>query len=52
VVKTKVIDTYCDDESPIILSTRDVLTDASAKQIGAHNDRGVKKCGWKSGPSK
>jgi hypothetical protein len=51
-VRTKVIDTFCDDESPIILSTRDVLTEGSAKQIGAHNDKGVKKCGWRSGASK
>lgn len=52
VVRTKVVDTFCDDNFPIILSVHDVLVDSSAKQIGAYNEKGVKKCGWKGAPSK
>ena len=52
VVRTKIIDTFCDDNSPIILSIHDILVEASAKQIGAYNEKGVKKCGWKGAPSK
>ena len=52
VVRTKVIDTFCDENSPIILSVHDLLVDKSAQQIGAYNEKGVKKCGWKGAPSK
>ncbi|WP_230972975.1 hypothetical protein [Burkholderia vietnamiensis] len=45
--KTRVVDTACDWTRPIYVSKTDELSDATAKQILAHNQTGAKNCGWK-----
>lgn len=47
VTQTKIVDTSCDWAEPIYVSKTDVLSDATAKQILAHNKAGAAKCGWK-----
>ncbi|KVE29145.1 hypothetical protein WI93_09720 [Burkholderia vietnamiensis] len=47
VTKTRVVDTACDWTRPIYVSKTDELSDATAKQILAHNQTGAKNCGWK-----
>lgn len=47
VTQTKLVDTFCDVEVPIYVSKTDVLSDATAKQILAHNKYGAAKCAWK-----
>lgn len=47
VTKTRIVDTGCDWNDPIYVSKTDVLSDATAKQILAHNKTGAAKCGWK-----
>ncbi|NID14975.1 hypothetical protein HBF32_05775 [Luteibacter yeojuensis] len=37
----------CSAWKPIYVSTKDVLTDATAKAILDHNVTGAKLCGWK-----
>jgi len=43
----KVTDTACDWTKPIYVDKADVLTDATAATILAHNRAGAKVCGWK-----
>lgn len=45
--RTKVIDTACDWTRPIYLDKSDVLSDATARAVLAHNQAGAKECGWK-----
>jgi hypothetical protein len=47
VTKTRIVDTGCDWNDPIFVSKSDVLSDATAKSILAHNRAGAAKCGWK-----
>lgn len=47
VTKTRVIDTSCDWVKPIYLDKADVLSDATAKAILAHDQAGAKNCNWK-----
>ncbi|MBB3011614.1 hypothetical protein [Cupriavidus alkaliphilus] len=47
VTKTRVVDTACDWTRPIYLDKSDVLSDATAKAILAHNQAGAKACNWK-----
>lgn len=47
VVKTRTVDTACDWTKPIYVDKADVLTDATAQTILAHNRAGAKVCGWK-----
>ncbi|WP_186296888.1 hypothetical protein [Cupriavidus campinensis] len=47
IVKTKVVDTACDWTRAIYVDKADVLTDATAEAILAHNRAGAKVCGWK-----
>lgn len=47
VTKTRVVDTSCDWVRPIYLDKMDVLSDATAKAILAHNTAGMKNCNWK-----
>lgn len=47
VVRTVVKDTGCDWTKPLYVDKADVLSDATAKAILAHNETGAKKCGWK-----
>lgn len=46
-VRTRIVDTGCDWNSPIYVSKTDVLSDETAKQVLAHNKAGAAKCGWK-----
>jgi hypothetical protein len=46
VTKTRVTDTACDWTKAIYVSPGDVLSDATAKAILAHNLAGAKICGW------
>ncbi|WP_157384179.1 hypothetical protein [Burkholderia glumae] len=46
--RTKVIDTACNWTKPIYLEKSDVLSDATARAVLAHNQAGAKECGWKS----
>jgi hypothetical protein len=46
-VKTRIIDTGCDWTRPILVNGADVLSDATARQILAHNEAGAKHCGWR-----
>jgi hypothetical protein len=41
------VDTGCDWTKPLYVSKADVLTDATAAAILAHNLAGAKQCGWK-----
>ncbi|WP_157384202.1 hypothetical protein [Burkholderia glumae] len=50
--RTKVIDTGCSWTKPIYLDKADVLTDATASAVLAHNQAGAKECGWKPLSSK
>lgn len=43
----KFIDTGCDWTRPIYVSKTDIVSDGTARQILAHNETGVKRCGWK-----
>ncbi|MBU9378693.1 hypothetical protein KTE93_01060 [Burkholderia gladioli] len=45
--RTKVIDTACSWTKPIYLDKSDVLSDATARAVLAHNQAGAKECGWK-----
>lgn len=47
VTKTRIVDTACDWVKPIYLDKADVLTDATAKAILAHDQAGAKECNWK-----
>jgi len=47
VTKTRIVDTACDWVKPIYLDKTDVLSDATAKAILAHDKAGAKKCNWK-----
>lgn len=47
VTRTRVVDTSCDWVRPIYVSKADVLSDATADAILAHNLAGAKVCGWK-----
>jgi len=47
VTKTRIVDTSCDWVRPIYLDKADVLTDATAKAILAHDQAGAKICNWK-----
>ena len=47
ITKTRVVDTACDWTRPIYLDKSDVLSDATAKAILAHNQAGAKACNWK-----
>ncbi|TDV06077.1 hypothetical protein [Paraburkholderia caballeronis] len=47
VTKTRVVDTGCDWTRPIYLDKSDVLSDATAAMVLAHNKAGAKNCGWK-----
>lgn len=47
VTRTRTVDTGCDWTKPIYVSKADVLTDATAAAILAHNLAGAKQCGWK-----
>ncbi|USS45381.1 MULTISPECIES: hypothetical protein [Burkholderia] len=45
--RTKVIDTGCTWTKPIYLDKSDVLSDATARAVLAHNQAGAKECGWR-----
>lgn len=47
VTKTRVVDTSCDWARPIYLDKADVLSDATAKAILAHDQAGASHCNWK-----
>jgi hypothetical protein len=47
VTKTRIVDTGCDWVKPIYLDKSDVLSDATAKAILAHDQAGAKICNWK-----
>jgi hypothetical protein len=47
VTKTRIVDTSCDWVKPIYLDKMDVLSDATAKAILAHDLAGAKACNWK-----
>jgi hypothetical protein len=47
VTKTRIVDTACDWVKPIYLDKTDVLSDATAKAILAHDQAGAKACNWK-----
>jgi hypothetical protein len=47
VTKTRIVDTACDWVKPIYLDKTDVLSDATAKAILAHDQAGEKNCNWK-----
>jgi hypothetical protein len=47
VTKTRIVDTSCDWVKPIYLDKSDVLSDATAKAILAHDQAGAKACNWK-----
>lgn len=47
VTKTRIVDTSCDWVKPIYLDKTDVLSDATAKAILAHDQTGAKACNWK-----
>lgn len=47
ITKTRVVDTSCDWVKPIYLDKTDVLSDATAKAILAHDQAGAKNCNWK-----
>lgn len=44
---TRVIDTACSWVKPITLSSKDILTSETAREIAEHNLAGEKNCGWK-----
>ncbi|WP_171020360.1 hypothetical protein [Cupriavidus sp. 2SB] len=46
-MKTRTVDTACDWTKPIYVDKADVLTEATAQTILAHNRAGAKVCGWK-----
>jgi hypothetical protein len=46
-VQVQTIDTGCDWDAAILTHQGDVLTDATAKAILAHDQVGAKRCGWK-----
>lgn len=48
VTKTRVVDTSCDWVKPIYLDKTDVLSDATAAAILAHDKAGAAHCNWKS----
>ncbi|PQV51876.1 hypothetical protein B0G83_10485 [Paraburkholderia sp. BL21I4N1] len=45
--KTRVVDTSCDWAKPIYLDKADVLSDATANAILAHDKAGAAHCNWK-----
>jgi len=45
-VRTRIIDTGCDWTRPIYVSALDVLTEATAQAILAHDEAGAAHCGW------
>lgn len=47
ITKTRVVDTSCDWVKPIYLDKSDVLSDATAQAILAHDQAGAKNCNWK-----
>lgn len=47
VTKTRVVDTSCDWVKPIYLDKADVLSDATAEAILAHDKAGAAHCNWK-----
>ena len=47
VTKTRVVDTSCDWVKPIYLDKADVLSDATAAAILAHDKAGAAHCNWK-----
>lgn len=47
VTKTRIVDTACDWIKPIYLDKTDVLSDATAAAILAHDKAGAQKCNWK-----
>jgi len=47
VTRTKVVDTACSWTKPIYLDKSDVLSDATAAAILAHNKAGARNCNWK-----
>lgn len=44
--QVRTITDYCTPWRPIYISTQDVLTDATARAILAHDETGAKLCGW------
>ncbi len=40
---------FCAAAQPILVSSRDVLTDETARRILALNELGAKRCGWQPG---
>jgi hypothetical protein len=47
VTKTRIVDTSCDWVKPIYLDKTDVLSDATAAAILAHDEAGAAHCNWK-----
>lgn len=47
VTKTRIVDTGCEAFKPIYLDKSDVLSDATAAAVLAHNKAGAQKCNWK-----
>lgn len=47
ITRTRIVDTSCDWVKPIYLDKTDVLSDATAKAILAHDQAGAKACNWK-----
>ena len=47
VVQVQTVDTGCDWDTAILVHQGDVLTDATAKAILAHDQAGAKRCHWK-----
>jgi hypothetical protein len=47
VTKTRIVDTSCDWVKPIYLDKTDVLSDATAAAILAHDKAGAAHCNWK-----
>jgi hypothetical protein len=40
-------DSFCATEKPILVSSADVLTKETAREVLAHNEYGARKCNWK-----
>jgi hypothetical protein len=40
-------DSFCATQKPMLVSSKDVLTDITARQILTYNEYGVAHCGWK-----
>lgn len=48
VTQTRTVDSACDWDQAIYISRDDVLSDATARQILAHNAAGAQVCGWQT----